>query len=192
MGNCFVIMGFGEKTDFQSNPQRVLNLNKTYENIIKPMVIEAGLDCVRADEIIHSTVIDKPMYDNLLGADLVIADLSTSNANALYELGVRHAFGRVQKDAGVVLFGIDVQPRHQRFGDLAHDCQRFVARAEGAVLHRRDQRQSARVGVQAPLHRRRERGGQLRAGQHLGRSDLQRDPERHLPGHSLFSARRCG
>src|ERR1700760_4884416 len=91
MGNCFVIMGFGEKTDFQSNPQRVLNLNKTYENIIKPMVIEAGLDCVRADEIIHSTVIDKPMYDNLLGADLVIADLSTSNANALYELGVRHA-----------------------------------------------------------------------------------------------------
>src|ERR1700760_2910504 len=91
MGNCFVIMGFGEKTDFQSNPQRVLNLNKTYENIIKPMVIEAGLDCVRADEIIHSTVIDKPMYDNLLGADLVIADLSTSNVNAIYELGVRHA-----------------------------------------------------------------------------------------------------
>jgi hypothetical protein len=91
MASCFVIMGFGEKTDFQSNPQRVLNLNRTYEDIIKPAVIEAGLNCVRADEIIHSTVIDKPMYDNLLGADLVIADLSTSNANAIYELGVRHA-----------------------------------------------------------------------------------------------------
>jgi hypothetical protein len=91
MGNCFVIMGFGEKTDFQSNPQRVLNLNRTYEDIIKPVVIEAGHSCVRADEIIHSTVIDKPMYDNLLGADLVIADLSTANVNAVYELGVRHA-----------------------------------------------------------------------------------------------------
>src|ERR1700722_4158736 len=91
MGTCFVIMGFGEKTDFQSKPQRVLNLNKTYDNIIKPVVTEAGLDCVRADEIIHSTVIDKPMYENLLAADLVIADLSTSNANAIYELGVRHA-----------------------------------------------------------------------------------------------------
>jgi hypothetical protein len=91
MGSCFVIMGFGEKTDFQSNPQRVLNLNRTYANIIKPSVIEAGLTCVRADEIIHSTVIDKPMYDNLFSADLVIADLSTSNANAIYELGVRHA-----------------------------------------------------------------------------------------------------
>lgn len=91
MGSCFVIMGFGEKTDFQSNPQRVLNLNRTYEDIIKPVVKEAGHTCVRADEIIHSTVIDKPMYDNLLSADLVIADLSTANVNAVYELGVRHA-----------------------------------------------------------------------------------------------------
>jgi hypothetical protein len=91
MGSCFVIMGFGEKTDFQSSPQRVLNLNRTYANIIKPVVTEAGHTCVRADEIIHSTVIDKPMYDNLLEADLVIADLSTSNANAIYELGIRHA-----------------------------------------------------------------------------------------------------
>jgi hypothetical protein len=41
--------------------------------------------------IIHSTVIDKPMYENLLDADVVVADLSTSNANAIYELGVRHA-----------------------------------------------------------------------------------------------------
>lgn len=91
MGSCFVIMGFGEKTDFQSNPQRVLNLNRTYEDIIKPAVEEAGHTCVRADEIIHSTVIDKPMYDNLLSADLVVADLSTANVNAVYELGIRHA-----------------------------------------------------------------------------------------------------
>jgi hypothetical protein len=88
---CFVVMGFGEKTDFQANPQRVLNLNRTFEDIIKPAVTECGLECIRADEIIHSTVIDKPMYERLLDADLVIADLSTSNANAIYELGVRHA-----------------------------------------------------------------------------------------------------
>src|SRR5260221_5971621 len=31
------------------------------------------------------------MYELLLGADVVVADLSTSNANAIYELGVRHA-----------------------------------------------------------------------------------------------------
>ena len=88
---CFVVMGFGEKTDYYSNPQRLLNLNRTFEDIIEPAVTAAGLECLRADKIIHSTVIDKPMYENLLEADLVIADLSTSNANALYELGVRHA-----------------------------------------------------------------------------------------------------
>jgi hypothetical protein len=88
---CFVVMGFGEKTDFQSNPQRVLDLNRTFEDIIQPAVTESGVECIRADTIIHSTVIDKPMYERLLDADLAIADLSTSNANALYELGVRHA-----------------------------------------------------------------------------------------------------
>src|SRR4051812_32960026 len=88
---CFVVMGFGEKTDFQSNPQRVLDLNKTFEYIIEPSVTEAGLECIRADKIVHSGVIDKPMYEQLLAADLVVADLSTSNVNAVYELGVRHA-----------------------------------------------------------------------------------------------------
>src|SRR3990167_8894102 len=31
------------------------------------------------------------MYEMLLRADLVIADISTGNVNAVYELGVRHA-----------------------------------------------------------------------------------------------------
>src|SRR3712207_9303027 len=44
-----------------------------------------------ADGIRHSGSIDVPMYEQLLTADVVIADLSTSNPNALYELGIRHA-----------------------------------------------------------------------------------------------------
>jgi len=88
---CFVVMGFGQKTDYQANPPRVLDLDRTFKNIIQPAVEACGVECIRADKIIHSTVIDKPMYERLLDADLVIADLSTSNANAIYELGVRHA-----------------------------------------------------------------------------------------------------
>ncbi len=93
MTTCFVAMGFGEKTAFYGGKkkQRTLNLDRTYQNIIKPAVLGAGFECVRADEILHSTVIDKPMYEQLLRADIVVADLSTSNANAIYELGVRHA-----------------------------------------------------------------------------------------------------
>jgi tetratricopeptide (TPR) repeat protein len=93
MPNCFVAMGFGQKTAFYLGKKkpRVLDLDKTYQNIIKPAVTAAGVDCIRADEIQHSTLIDLPMYQQLLGADVMVADVSTSNANAIYELGVRHA-----------------------------------------------------------------------------------------------------
>lgn len=86
---CFVVMGFGKKTDFETG--RVLDLDMSYQNMIKPAVEAAGLTCIRADEIVHSGVIDLPMYQQLLSADVVVADVSTSNNNAYYELGVRHA-----------------------------------------------------------------------------------------------------
>ena len=85
---CFVVQGFGEKTDFRTG--RKLNLDASYD-VIKEAVENAGLECIRADDVQHSGVIDKPMYESILNADLVIADLSTSNVNAAYELGVRHA-----------------------------------------------------------------------------------------------------
>jgi hypothetical protein len=88
-GTCFVVMGFGTKPDFETG--RKLDLDKSYFNLIKPAVEAAGLKCIRADEIVHSGLIDVPMYEQLLKADVVVADLSTSNRNAIYELGVRHA-----------------------------------------------------------------------------------------------------
>ncbi|GEO07740.1 hypothetical protein SAE01_02360 [Segetibacter aerophilus] len=82
-------MGFGTKTDLATG--RKLNLDETYHKLIKPVVESKGLLCVRADEIRHSGIIDVPMYRQLLSADVVVADISTANANAFYELGVRHA-----------------------------------------------------------------------------------------------------
>jgi hypothetical protein len=86
---CFVVMGFGMKTDYATG--RKLDLDKSYRLLVKPVIQEKGLECVRADEIWHSGAIDVPMYRELLTADVVIADLSTANPNALYELGIRHA-----------------------------------------------------------------------------------------------------
>ncbi|MDW4419278.1 TRAFs-binding domain-containing protein [Staphylococcus saprophyticus] len=86
---CFVIMGYGVRTDYATG--RDLDLEKTYKNIIKPAAEESGLECIRADEVIHSGTIDVPMYKHLIESEVVIADLSTNNSNAFYELGVRHA-----------------------------------------------------------------------------------------------------
>ena len=87
--SCFVVMGFGVKTDYTTG--RKLDLNKSYQYLIKPVLEQKRWKCVRADEIPNSGLIDLQMYLELLQADVVIADLSTTNANAIYELGIRHA-----------------------------------------------------------------------------------------------------
>ena len=84
---CFVVQGYGEKTDFTDG--RKLNLDASYQ-VIKEAVEEAGLKCIRSDEVVKTGTIDIPMYEWILKADLVIADLSTYNVNAAYELGVRY------------------------------------------------------------------------------------------------------
>lgn len=85
---CFVIMGFGKKKDPISN--RTIDLDETYKSIIRPAVESSGYRCIRADEISDSALIDRSMYALLYRAELVIADISTYNPNAIYELGVRH------------------------------------------------------------------------------------------------------
>jgi len=116
---CFVIMGFGKKTDFSSG--RTLDLDMTYKNIIKPAVISAGYECIRADEIQDSGIIDKSMYALLIHADLVIADISTYNPNAIYELGIRHAakpFSTIimKEKEGKIPFDLD----HNRIFHYSH------------------------------------------------------------------------
>ncbi|MEH2773543.1 tetratricopeptide repeat protein, partial [Klebsiella pneumoniae] len=39
---CFVIMGFGKKTDYKSG--KTLNLDATYYEIIKPAAEECGIE----------------------------------------------------------------------------------------------------------------------------------------------------
>lgn len=82
-------MGFGEKKNPYNN--KMINLDITYNEMIRPVLNEFNINCVRSDEIIHSGTIDTKMYKWLLDADLVIADITTLNANAMYELGIRHA-----------------------------------------------------------------------------------------------------
>ena len=99
---CFVVMGFGKKTDHESG--RTLDLDATYDAIIRPAAEAENLRCIRADEIMHSGIIDTPMYEMLLRAELVVADISTGNVNAVYELGVRHA---LRPNATIIMTEVD-------------------------------------------------------------------------------------
>ncbi|MCQ3980492.1 MAG: hypothetical protein DPW09_44345, partial [Anaerolineae bacterium] len=86
--HAFVVMPFGRK---QGPDDRWIDFNAIYQNLIKPALEEAGFEPFRADEESVSGDILTDMFQELLLADLVIADLSIDNANVFYELGVRHA-----------------------------------------------------------------------------------------------------
>ena len=83
---CFMIMPFDSKFDI------------VYGSVKDALEI-AGYNCVRADDISGSTAIMNKILQEMLSAQFVIADLSTSNANVFYELGIAHSF----KDAKNVI-----------------------------------------------------------------------------------------
>lgn len=88
--HCFTIMGYGEKTDYKLSKK--INLDKIYSKLIKPTLSSFdNIDNIRGDEISNSEIIDTDMFELLLSADIVIADITTLNPNAIYELGIRHA-----------------------------------------------------------------------------------------------------
>ncbi len=89
MKTCFVIMGFGKKTSIKH--KKGIDLDFVYNSIIKPAVAMSDYTVIRADEITGNSLISRKMFLRLVTADLVIADITSLNANAMYELGVRHA-----------------------------------------------------------------------------------------------------
>jgi hypothetical protein len=147
MPKCFVVMGYGKKTD--PNQKKTFDLDKSYQYIIKPAVQAAGYTCIRADEIQHAGNINSPMYEQLFDADLVIADLSTANLNAFFELGVRYALKprttlviaekgfKIPFDMGQVLIrhyehlgpGIDYGEVERMKKELTEACEAVVAAA---------------------------------------------------------------
>jgi hypothetical protein len=80
--SCFVIMPF-EPTH-----------NTEYERVIRPAVEDAGLACIRADEIYSKPQVTADIWKSLRSARIVIAELTGKNTNVFYEVGLAHALGK--------------------------------------------------------------------------------------------------
>lgn len=80
---AFVVMPFSEKWS-----------TKVYNKMIKPAVRAAGLECIKADLVVMSGKIDTSIWNQLLQAGIVVADVSAPNVNVFYELGLAHALGK--------------------------------------------------------------------------------------------------
>src|SRR3954467_900401 len=86
---CFVLMPFGSKPDPGGGPN--IDFDRIYTAAIRPGIEDAGMRPIRADEEKLGGIIHKAMFERLLLCDFAVADLTTSNPNVMYELGVRHA-----------------------------------------------------------------------------------------------------
>ena len=85
---CFVIMPFGHK---QAADGTDIDFDRVYELLLRPAVEAAGLQAHRADMDRRGGSIHADMFQDLLLAEFVVADLTLDNANVWYEIGVRHA-----------------------------------------------------------------------------------------------------
>ncbi|WP_137045485.1 hypothetical protein [Pseudolabrys sp. FHR47] len=85
---CFVVGPIGRV----GTPERI-HADWLNEGIIKPLFKEhfESFSTVRADEISVPGMIDAQVINHLFDAELVISDMSFRNANAFYEMGIRHA-----------------------------------------------------------------------------------------------------
>src|ERR1700756_360900 len=80
---AFIIRPFGVK--------KGIDFDRVERELIDPALTQLKISGRTTGEILEAGNIRTDMFQQLLIADLVIADISSNNANAFYELGIRHA-----------------------------------------------------------------------------------------------------
>lgn len=82
---CFVIAPIGTE-----NSETRKRSDQVFRHIIEPVAKEHGYKAMRADQMSKPGSITTQIVDQILNAELVVADLTGHNANVLYELAIRH------------------------------------------------------------------------------------------------------
>ena len=79
---AFVIMPF----DAEARP--------VYQDFIRPTLVNLGFDVSRADDLLNQQNILADILSSIASTDLIIVDLTDSNPNVYYELGLAHALNK--------------------------------------------------------------------------------------------------
>jgi hypothetical protein len=81
--NAFIVRPFGIRSG--------IDFDKVQTDLIQPALARFEIRGGTTGKILEAGNIREDMFQQLLVADLVIADVSLHNANVFYELGIRHA-----------------------------------------------------------------------------------------------------
>jgi hypothetical protein len=142
--NCFVIIGYGKKTSYANGKLRLLDLDQTYSLLIKPVFDTLNISCYRAIDKNLTGSIDEVMLEEIKNADIALVDISTLNANVMWELGVRHALKDYytimiceKEQMSSIPFDINsfvvLQYTHSEEGIPYNEVERFRALLTGVV-----------------------------------------------------------
>src|ERR1035437_1316350 len=83
MARAFIVRPFGTKSG--------INFDDVQKYLIGPALAACDIEGGTTAPFLQAGNIRTDMFQQLLVADIVIADISIHNANVFYELGVRHA-----------------------------------------------------------------------------------------------------
>ncbi|MCL2415095.1 MAG: nucleoside 2-deoxyribosyltransferase [Bacteroidales bacterium] len=79
---AFVVMQFTEE------------YNELYNEVIKPVCEDYGIECERADDYHTTNMIIEDIVASIISASVVIAEITPDNPNVFYEVGYSHAINK--------------------------------------------------------------------------------------------------
>lgn len=85
---AFIVRPFYEK---ETRGGVKINFDAVERDLIAPALAKLGIEGGTTGEVVRAGNIREDMFQLLLTADLVVADVSIDNANVFYELGIRQA-----------------------------------------------------------------------------------------------------
>ena len=99
MRRAFIIRPFNARTvtiketknGKESQRSVTIDFARVDRELIQPALRSLGIEGATTEEILQQNNIRIDMFQGLVAADLVIADITLNNANVFYELGIRHA-----------------------------------------------------------------------------------------------------
>lgn len=156
--SAFIVMPYGVKKDVRTGKK--VDCDPAFHKIYRPLLEDADISWNRADLETDSGIIHSGMLAALANSDLALVDLTTTNFNVAYELGVRHIFA----DRATVLINphIEGHARHAPPFDInmirIHSFTRGQAvsdtQAEEAIRALRPvvERVTSEVEVDSPAH----------------------------------------
>jgi hypothetical protein len=90
--SCYVSMPFGTKANPLTGGR--IDFDQVYQGLVRPAAELAGMSALRGDELVYGAIAHKGLLEAVIACDVFVADVTLSNPNVMYELGVRHALRR--------------------------------------------------------------------------------------------------